>query len=243
MSKFRLILSVDLRRFLFKEAQLTSTMSISLALRFTRPLYYIISSRVCQEVLKKFFKFFRSPSRSFRFRSWRDFYIISYLKPFVKRFSKKTPIFLFPPFSLFFRQSWFFLFLYFRGFRLGTTRMSIGKSNKKAGRNGRKILPCMLLHKNSCWSLSEFLIYKTVDLRYNSYAVSNSRQVPFVAHCKLRFLRNVKLMTSLRGFGSSVCNFIFLFYIIIQFSKEEKMRLHGLFSQNLWKSGGSCGII
>ena len=41
-----------------KEAQLTSTMSISLALRFTRPLYYIISSRVCQEVLKKFFKFF-----------------------------------------------------------------------------------------------------------------------------------------------------------------------------------------
>ena len=170
-------------------------------------------------------------------------YIIPHNRPFVKRFSKKTPIFLFPPFSLFFRQSWFFLFLYFWGFRLGTTRMSIGKSNKKAGRNGRKILPCMLLHKNSCWSLSEFLIYKTVDLRYNSYAVSNSRQVPFVAHCKLRFLRNVKLMTSLRGFGSSVCNFIFLFYIIIQFSKEEKMRLHGLFSQNLWKSGGSCGII
>ena len=58
MSKFRLILSVNLRRFLFKEAQLSSTMSISLALRFTRPLYYIISSRVCQEVLKKFFKFF-----------------------------------------------------------------------------------------------------------------------------------------------------------------------------------------
>lgn len=33
-------------------------MSISLSLRFTRPLYYIISFRVCQEVLKKFFKFF-----------------------------------------------------------------------------------------------------------------------------------------------------------------------------------------
>ena len=131
-------------------------------------------------------------------------YIIPHNRPFVKRFSKKTPIFLFPPFS---------------------DRFDL------------------LLHKNSCWSLSEFLIYKTVDLRYNSYAVSNSRQVPFVAHCKLRFLRNVKLMTSLRGFGSSVCNFIFLFYIIIQFSKEEKMRLHGLFSQNLWKSGGSCGII
>ena len=61
LSKFRLILSVNLRRFLFKEAQLTSTMSISLALRFTRPLYYIISSRVCQEVLKKFFKFFSKP--------------------------------------------------------------------------------------------------------------------------------------------------------------------------------------
>ena len=65
-------------------------MSISLALRFTRPLYYIISFRVCQEVLKKFFKFFRSPSRSSRFRSWRDFYIISYLKPFVKWFFKNS---------------------------------------------------------------------------------------------------------------------------------------------------------
>ena len=69
LSKFGLILPVDLRRFLFTEAQLTSTMSISLSLRFTRPLYYIISSRVCQEVLKKFFRFFRRPLRSSRFRS------------------------------------------------------------------------------------------------------------------------------------------------------------------------------
>ena len=68
LSKFRLILSVDLRRFLFEETQLTSTMSISLALRFTRPLYYIISFRVCQEVFQKFLSFFRSPSRSSRFR-------------------------------------------------------------------------------------------------------------------------------------------------------------------------------
>ena len=61
MSKFRLILSVDLRRFLFfKEALPTSTMSISLALRFTRPLYYIISSRVCQGVFQKFLSFFEA---------------------------------------------------------------------------------------------------------------------------------------------------------------------------------------
>ena len=79
LSKFRLILSVDLRRFLFKEAQLTSTMSISLALRFTRPLYYIISSRVCQEVLKKFFKFFSKTFQklSLPFLTRLLYYIIS----------------------------------------------------------------------------------------------------------------------------------------------------------------------
>ena len=79
LSKFRLILSVDLRRFLFKEAQLTSTMSISLALRFTRPLYYIISSRVCQEVLKKFFKFFSKTLQklSLPFLTRLLYYIIS----------------------------------------------------------------------------------------------------------------------------------------------------------------------
>ena len=79
MSKFGLILSVDLRRLLFKEARLTSTMSISLALRFTRPLYYIISSRVCQEVLKKFFKFFSKPFQklSLPFLTRLLYYIIS----------------------------------------------------------------------------------------------------------------------------------------------------------------------
>ena len=64
MSKFRLILSVDLRRFLFKEALLSSAMSISLSLRFTRPLYYIISFRVCQGVFQKFFKFFEALSEA-----------------------------------------------------------------------------------------------------------------------------------------------------------------------------------
>ena len=80
LSKFRLILSVNLRRFLFKEAQLTSTMSISLALRFTRPLYYIISSRVCQVVLKKFFKFFSKTFQklSLPFLTRLLYYIISY---------------------------------------------------------------------------------------------------------------------------------------------------------------------
>ena len=79
LSKFRLILSVDLRRFLFKEIQLTSTMSISLILRFTRPLYYIISSRVCQEALKKFFKFFSKPFQklSLPFLTRLLYYIIS----------------------------------------------------------------------------------------------------------------------------------------------------------------------
>ena len=79
LSKFRSILPVDLRRFLFKEAQLTSTMSTSLALRFTRPLYYIISFRVCQEVFQKFFKFFSKPFQklSLLFLTRLLYYIIS----------------------------------------------------------------------------------------------------------------------------------------------------------------------
>ena len=79
LSKFRLILSVDLMRFLFKEALLSSTMSNSLALRFTRPLYYIISFRVCQEVLQKFFKFFSKPFQklSLPFLTRLLYYIIS----------------------------------------------------------------------------------------------------------------------------------------------------------------------
>lgn len=36
------------------------------------------------------------------------------------------------------------------------------------------------------------------------------RQVPFVAHCKSRFLRNVNLMTSLRGAGKVGVQFYFL---------------------------------
>ena len=79
LSKFRLILSVDSRRFLFKEALLSSAMSISLSLRFTRPLYYIISSRVCQEVFQKFFKFFSKPFQklSLPFLTRLLYYIIS----------------------------------------------------------------------------------------------------------------------------------------------------------------------
>lgn len=79
LSKFGLISSLDLRRFLFKETQLSSVMSISLALRFTRPLYYIISSRVCQEVLKKFFKFFSKTFQklSLPFLTRLLYYIIS----------------------------------------------------------------------------------------------------------------------------------------------------------------------
>ena len=49
-------------------------------------LYHIFSS--LSRGFEKVFKFFRRPSRSSRFRSWRDFYIISYLKPFVKWFFK-----------------------------------------------------------------------------------------------------------------------------------------------------------
>ena len=79
LSKFRLISSLDLRRFLFKEALLSSAMSISLALRFTRPLYYIISSRVCQEVFQKFFKFFSNTFQklSLPFLTRLLYYIIS----------------------------------------------------------------------------------------------------------------------------------------------------------------------
>ena len=79
LSKFRLISSLDLRRFLFKETQFSSVMSISLALRFTRPLYYIISFRVCQEVFQKFFKFFSKPLQklSLPFLTRLLYYIIS----------------------------------------------------------------------------------------------------------------------------------------------------------------------
>ena len=52
-------------------------------------LYHIFSS-LSRGFEKSFLSFFRSPSRSSRFRSWRDFYIISYLKPFVKWFFKNS---------------------------------------------------------------------------------------------------------------------------------------------------------
>ena len=56
--------------------------------RLTRPLYYIIFFRVCQEVFEKFFEVFSL--HAFRCSLAHSFNIISYPSPFVKGFSKKN---------------------------------------------------------------------------------------------------------------------------------------------------------
>jgi hypothetical protein len=64
--------------------------------------------------------------------------------------------------------------------------LSIVKSNKKGNPNQWKILRHMFFHKNFRLFSSLLNIYKSVQMRYNIYAVGNGRQVPFVAHCKAR---------------------------------------------------------
>ena len=56
--------------------------------RLTRPLYYIIFLRVCQEVFEKFFEVFFGRPFGYRFAS--DFNIISHFFRFVKGFFKKN---------------------------------------------------------------------------------------------------------------------------------------------------------
>ena len=91
--------------------------------------------------------------------------------------------------------------------------------------------------------MSEFLIYKSSVLRYNNYAVGNSRQVPFVAHCESCFLRNVNLMTSLRGAGKfGVQFYVLVFHQFFAFksekdtSKNAKVALRGDFFSEIYRN-------
>ena len=44
----------------------------------------------------------------------------------------------------------------------------------------------MFFHKKNRGFSSQLMIYKSTPMLYNSYAVGNRRQVPFVAHCEAR---------------------------------------------------------
>ncbi len=90
------------------------------------------------------------------------------------------------------RASCFFRIARFQESAAPATSLSIGKSYKKQPEHPRKILPRMLFHKKKRRSLSEFLIYKSIGLRYNSYAVGKAPagslcctlRVPFSAKCQ-----------------------------------------------------------
>ena len=67
---------------------------------FQRPVYYITSTRLCQEVFQKFFELFLALSRArficVRRRSLGDLIIISHRLPFVNRFLKSFSRFFCP---------------------------------------------------------------------------------------------------------------------------------------------------
>ena len=85
--------------------------------------------------------------------------------------------------------------------------MSIGKRYKKDLPKRSKILLGMLFHKNFCRFSSQLNIYKSALMRYNISAVGNRRQVPFVAHCRVRSAKCQAYDIIHAVAAGSVCNF------------------------------------